>query len=157
MDLMNNELLLLAKNFDAYNVKYLLVGGFAVNFYGYKRTTGDVDIYLKDSLENRQALIEALDKMKYGRFDMLLTVPIIAGYCEILMDNGMYADLMTDIPGLEQARFDKYYEAAAVNFVDGIPVRYIHYNHLVQNKQATKRNKDLIDVEELNAIRNNLL
>ena len=137
---MNEELLLLVKNFDAFKVKYLLVGGFAVNFYGYKRTNGDVDIYLKDSFENRKALIEALDEMKYGRFDMLLTVPIIAGYCEILMDIGMYADLMTDIPGLKQASFDKYYEAAAINLVNGIPIRYIHYNHLILNKQATKRN-----------------
>lgn len=64
----------------------------------------------------------------------------------------MYADLMTNIPGLEQANFDEYYEAATVNLVHDIPIRYIHYNHLLQNKEATKRNKDLMDVEKLNAI-----
>ena len=40
--------------------------------------------------------------MGYGQFDMLLEIPIIAGYCEIMMDAGMYADLMPDIPGLSK-------------------------------------------------------
>ena len=65
------------------------------------------------------------------------------------MDNGMYADLMTDIPGLEQAHFDEYFEMATVDKMDGYEIRYLHYSHLIQNKEATGRAKDLMDVEEL--------
>ena len=57
------EMLLLLKIFEKHNVNYLIVGGFAVNRYGYNRTTGDLDIYLKDSIENRRNLIEAIDEM----------------------------------------------------------------------------------------------
>jgi hypothetical protein len=96
------EMLLLLKSFEASQVLYLIIGGFAVNRYGYGRATGDIDIYLKDTPENRANLIQALAQMGYGQFDMLMRVPIIAGYCEIMMDDGIYADLMTEIPGLDK-------------------------------------------------------
>ncbi|SER79139.1 hypothetical protein [Pedobacter rhizosphaerae] len=75
----NPEMLLLLNTFQQFEVHYLIVGGFAVNRYGYNRTTGDLDIYLKDTQENRQNLISAIEEMGYGRYDMLLTIPIIAG------------------------------------------------------------------------------
>lgn len=152
MDTGSEEMLLLIKTFEAFQVKYLIVGGFAVNRYGFNRTTGDFDIYLKDSALNRRQLIKALAAMGYGEFEMLMNVPIIAGYCEIIMDDGMYADLMTDIRGLEQSNFDEYFEMATVDNLDGYVVRYLHYNHLIQNKEATGRTKDLLDLEELKRI-----
>jgi len=150
----SEEMLLLLKTFEQFKVLYLIVGGFAVNRYGYKRTTGDLDIYLKDTPENRKRLIEALDAMGYGHFDMLLDVPIIAGYCEIMMNDGIYADLMTDIPGLDKANFDIYYEMATVDRVDNYVIRFLHYNHLLQNKEATARPKDILDITELKRIQN---
>lgn len=59
----SEEMLLLLKTFEANKVEYLIVGGFAVNRYGYKRTTGDIDFYLKDTKDNRAKLIEALAAM----------------------------------------------------------------------------------------------
>lgn len=91
-------MLFLLETFEQFNVNYLIVGGFAVNRYGYNRITSDLDIYLRNTKDNRQNLIYVLDKMGYGRYNMLLDMPIIAGYCEVLTDDGMYADLMTDIP-----------------------------------------------------------
>lgn len=155
MDIYNDEFLLLTSIFEKNKVKYLVIGGFAVNRYGYKRTTGDLDIYLQDTKENRQNLIITLEEIGYGRFDMLMDVPIVAGYCEILMDNGMYADLMTEVKGLKQADFDEHYAMAIVDIVNEIPVRFLHYNHLIENKKATGRNKDLLDIEELEKINQN--
>jgi hypothetical protein len=148
----SDEMLLLVKTFEEFEVRYLIVGGFAVNRHGYKRATGDIDFYLKDTPQNRLNLINALDKMGYGRFEPLLTAPILAGYCEIMLDSGIYADLMTDIPGLEQQKFDEYYSMALSDKMEGFEIRFINYQHLIQNKIATGRNKDLLDVEELKKI-----
>lgn len=150
----SEEMLLLLKTFEANKVEYLIVGGFAVNRYGYKRTTGDIDFYLKDTKDNRAKLIEALAAMGYGQFDMLMDAPIIAGYCEIMMDDGIYADLMTDIPGLNKNEFDTYYKMATVDNMDGFVIRFLHYNHLLQNKEATGRPKDILDLNELRKINN---
>lgn len=140
---------LLLQTFYSCKVQYIIVGGFAVNRHGYRRTTGDIDLYLKDTPENRANLIKALSEMGYGDFDMLMQVPIIAGYCEIMLDQGIYADLMTDIPGLNRKDYDLYYTMAVVDQMDGYEIRYLHYNHLIENKLATNRPKDRLDVEEL--------
>lgn len=149
MDLFNEEFLTLIKCFEKHSVQYLVIGGFAVNKYGYKRTTGDVDFYLKDDPENRKHLVNALEEMGYGRFEPLLTVPILAGYCEIMMDNGTYADLMTEIPGLHKDDYDTHFEMAQLERINNVSVRFLHYNHLIRNKKATGRAKDLLDIEEL--------
>lgn len=146
------EMLQLLSVFQKHSVDYLIVGGFAVNRYGYNRTTGDLDIYLRDTKQNRKNLIEAIEEMGYGRYDMLLDTPIIAGYCEIMMDDGMYADLMMDIPGLEKENYDEYLNMATVDVVQGFEIKFLHYNHLLENKKATNRPKDRLDVEELERI-----
>ena len=148
------EMLLLLQTFEKHNVNYLIVGGFAVNRYGYKRTTGDLDIFLKDTIENRKNLIEAIDEMGYGRYDMLIDVPIIAGYCEVMMDDGMYADLMTDIPGLNKEHYDEYFAMATIDKMNNFNVYFLHYNHLIENKKATNRAKDQLDIQELARINN---
>jgi hypothetical protein len=146
------EMLLLLQTFHKHKVVYMIVGGFAVNRYGYNRTTGDLDIYLMDTLKNRKNLIEAIDEMGYGRYDMLLDVPIIAGYCEVLMDDGMYADLMTDIPGLDKKKYNNYLSMATIDVISGFEIYFLHYNHLLDNKKATNRVKNQLDVQELEKI-----
>jgi hypothetical protein len=91
--------------------------------------------------------------MSYGRFNELLTVPIIAGYCEIMMDNGTYADLMTEILGLAKEDFDEHFASATETKINKATVRFLHYNHLIANKKATGRTKDLLDVHELEQIK----
>jgi len=43
------------------NVRYIVVGGYAVNFHGYRRTTGDIDLWIKpDNGENKKAILKSL-------------------------------------------------------------------------------------------------
>ena len=56
---MLQEILNIWKEFNDKNVRYLTIGGLAVNIYGYTRNTGDIDIYLEDTLENRINLRKA--------------------------------------------------------------------------------------------------
>lgn len=152
MTFIHDDLLKLVDHFEKNKVQYLIIGGFAANKYGYNRFTGDIDFYLRDSIENRENLVGALEEAGYGRFDSLLTTQIVPGYCEIIMDNGMYADLMTEIPGLNPNDFDEHYSMATIQEVKGVKMRYIHFDHLIQNKKATGRPKDLLDVQELERI-----
>ena len=43
-----------------HNVKYLLVGGEAVIYYGYPRLTGDIELYYEKSAQNCDNLLDAL-------------------------------------------------------------------------------------------------
>jgi predicted nucleotidyltransferase len=148
-----SEVLAFLQAFNNLQVKYLVVGGYAVNHYGYNRTTSDIDLYVKDSLENRKAMIEALEKMGYGRMEELLRVPLLAGYCEIMMDDGMYIDLMSDIPGLDSSDFDAQFDRKTLTNVDGILIPFIGFPDLLINKENTGRTKDKDDFEQLSKIR----
>lgn len=53
--------------FERYGVQYALVGGFAVNFYGYVRTTQDIDFLLFPSKENADNVMNALTEFGFGR------------------------------------------------------------------------------------------
>lgn len=53
MDSLDNEFLNLLNTFKALNVKYIVVGGFCTNFYGYNRTTGDIDFWIEDTIQSR--------------------------------------------------------------------------------------------------------
>jgi Nucleotidyl transferase of unknown function (DUF2204) len=152
MDIYNEEFLTLIKSFNKYSVKYILVGGLTTNFHGYKRSTGDIDFWIEGSIENRKNLIEALDFLDYGRFDELQTMPLLAGFCEIMLDNGIYADLMDTILGFEKEDFNDCYENAVIADVDGVQIRFLHYNHLIRSKENSHRLKDRLDVEELRKI-----
>jgi hypothetical protein len=50
----------LLKSFNSQGLKYLLVGGWAVGHYGYKRYTGDIDLWIAVSPDNADRLIRAL-------------------------------------------------------------------------------------------------
>ena len=52
--------------FEQNAVQYALVGGFAVNFYGYVRTTQDIDFLLFPSHENAARVIQALREFGFG-------------------------------------------------------------------------------------------
>ena len=65
MDILDNELINFWKSLNEFNVQYIMIGGFAVNLHGFSRTTGDLDIWLKDELNNRRNLGKALNQFGY--------------------------------------------------------------------------------------------
>ena len=147
------EVLTFLLAFNQYHVKYLVVGGYAVNHYGYSRSTSDIDIYVQDTPENRTNIIDALESLGYGRMDELLRVPLLAGYCEIVMDDGMYIDLMSEIPGLDPADFGSQYDRKSISDIEGVQIPFISYQDLILNKEKTGRTKDKDDYEQLSKIK----
>jgi len=47
-------------------VEYLLIGGYAVNYYGYVRPTGDMDIWISLSRENAEKVVAALREFGFA-------------------------------------------------------------------------------------------
>jgi len=133
-----------------HEVRYLLVGGLAVNFHGYSRTTGDVDLWLDESKENRINLVNALKEYNIDGAEAFLTHPLIAGYSELLLDNGIYVDFMSDLQFFKQNNFNECYEIAdffKINETTNVHV--LHVNKLISEKQQSSRPKDKDDAEQL--------
>lgn len=54
MDVLDEELLNFWKTMDTWKVQYIMVGGFATNLHGFSRMTADLDIWIKDTPDNRK-------------------------------------------------------------------------------------------------------
>ncbi|MBF0635518.1 MAG: hypothetical protein HQK85_12775, partial [Nitrospinae bacterium] len=52
--------------FNAHNVEYLIVGGYALAFHGAPRYTGDIDIFIKPDIENARRTLVALAEFGFG-------------------------------------------------------------------------------------------
>ncbi|HRE78980.1 MAG TPA: nucleotidyltransferase [Flavobacterium sp.] len=142
------------KVFEVNNVKYITIGGFAVNIYGYTRNTGDLDILIEDSLENRKNLRKAFIEIGIGDFESIETMQFIPGWTDFTLFFGLRLDVMTSIKGLENVPFEELLEKATKVIMGNVAVNFIDYDNLIIAKKATNRLKDKLDLEELNKINN---
>ncbi|WP_395076067.1 nucleotidyltransferase [Flavobacterium sp.] len=151
---MNQQILDIWKYFFQYNVRYITIGGFAVNIYGYNRSTGDIDIYLEDTKENRINLRNAFVEIGLGDIETIETMQFIPDWTDFTLSYGLRLDIMTNVKGLENKTFDDLLNSATVVMIDEIPVKFIDYKNLIIAKKAANRPKDILDIEELNKLNN---
>ncbi len=129
-------------------VKYIMVGGLAVVMHGHARVTGDMDIWVECTGENYNKLVRAFGQFHMPLFDM--TLPNFLNVKE--MDvfsfgrNPVGIDVMTAVKGLN---FEEAYRHSTVFADEGLPIRVIHINHLIEAKKAIGRLKDLDDIKQL--------
>lgn len=153
MDIYDEEFLKFWSALNKQNVKYIMVGGIATNMNGYQRTTDDIDIWLEDTIENRNKLRTAFRNYGMGDFFMLATLQIVPGWTSFNLNNGAKLDLMVSMKGLEGYSFDECLLMANKADIDSIEVPFLHINHLIANKKAVNRPKDQLDVIYLEKIK----
>lgn len=149
---MNQQILDIWKFFFQYNIRYITIGGFAVNIYGYNRSTGDIDIYFDDTHDNRVNLRNAFIEIGLGDFESIETMQFVPGWTDFTLSYGLRLDIMTNVKGLEDKSFDDLLNAATIVMIDDIPVKFIDYENLIIAKKAANRTKDILDIEELNKL-----
>lgn len=149
---MDSQIIDIWKYLALNSVKYLTIGGFAVNIYGYGRNTGDIDIYIEDSIDNRKNLREALKQLGIGDFENINTMQFIPGWTDITLNFNLRLDIMTSVKGLENISFDLLFEQAYIVEVNETPVYFLDYDNLIKAKKAANRPKDILDIEELEKI-----
>ncbi len=134
-------------------VEFIVVGGYAVIYHGYKRTTGDIDIWLKPTNENRERLIEVLATLDFS--DESLNQLSQLDFRETLVfsinEEPEKIDFLTKIANVT---YDEADSSKIITSVDGMQIPFLHLNHLVLSKFNTGRTKDAADIEELQKIQN---
>jgi len=140
----------LIKLLDA-NVEFILIGGYAVIFHGYVRTTGDMDIWLKPDNANKEKFLDVLNK---------------SGFSKKSLQQVRHSDFTQTLAfhfGNPPDRIDFLTKLAGISFEDailnveklrseGLSIPVLHLNDLIINKMLTNRTKDKADVEELQKI-----
>jgi predicted nucleotidyltransferase len=147
-NLFNPDFLDFLQALNKCEVDYILVGGYAVILHGYERVTADIDIWVRCTHENYNKLAKAFQTFGMSLFDMTLDNFLDFNSWDVFRfgRKPVAIDIMTKVKGLD---FEEAFERSEIKLIDGISVRLIHYNHLVEAKKQAGRNKDLDDLENL--------
>ena len=133
--------------FNAHGVEYVVVGGHAVNIYTQPRSTKDLDVLIRGDQANGQRVFRAL--AEFGAPLGGMHPMDFAEHPEQIFQIGVEPsriDIMQSIPGVS---FEEVWKGAVTGEIEGIPVPFISRDHLIKNKLAAGRPRDLGDVDEL--------
>ena len=153
MDIFDDEIIRFWKAMENNKVRYIMVGGYATNIHGYQRYTGDMDIWIHDTILNRINLRKAFNAAGMGDYYMLERMQFVPGWTDFNLNNGLKLDVMVEMKGLEGYSFDECYEIATIAEIENVRIPFLHINQLIANKKAVNRPKDQIDVIELEKIK----
>lgn len=132
---------------NKHDVRYLVIGGYAVALHGYPRYTKDLDIWVEMELDNAKRLINALTELGFGSVglneaDFLEPDQVIQlGYPPNRID------LITTPDGVS---FEVCYRSKVEVLLDNTSINFIDLENLKINKRASARLQDLADLENLN-------
>lgn len=128
-------------------VRYLVVGGYAVAAHGYPRTTKDFDVWVWIGSDNPNRVIAALRDFGFGEVGLTSTDFSQSGKMIQLGYPPIRIDLLTSIDGVD---FEEAYVSRMTIRIDEQDVSFIGREALIKNKLASGRLQDLADVEFLN-------
>ncbi|HOD48911.1 MAG TPA: nucleotidyltransferase [Candidatus Hydrogenedentes bacterium] len=131
---------------NSHGVDYVVVGAHAMAYHGCPRYTGDIDLFLRVSDENAQRMERVI--CAFGFKDTGLSARDFSEEHQIIQlgfpPNRI--DLLTTLTGVP---FDDAWSGAVSARLEGLPVRILSREHLIVNKKALGRAKDLADLEWL--------
>lgn len=136
------------------DISFILVGGLAVNAWGYLRATQDVDIVPNTDPENLAKLDELLRELG-GKVDVggrLLDSASISTFLRTGDRTFVRTELgqVDVLQGLPQVpRYEDLAEQAKEIDIDGLSVRVCSLEHLLEMKRASDRPRDREDLEVL--------
>jgi len=116
-------------------VRYLVVGGYAVALHGYPRYTKDIEIWIELAPANASRIVRALEQFGFGSLglkeqDFLET--------DMIIQLG-YPPRRIDLLTLSGVDFDQCFTTKVVADLDGISINFIDLESLKMNKRATGR------------------
>lgn len=130
----------------AHQVEYLLIGGYAVGYYGYPRATQDMDVWIATAPRNAERTVAALREFGFATPNLSAELFLRAGNITRMGIPPMRIEVMTTISGVN---FEDCFADRVTGIIDGVAVNLISLDHLKINKKASGRHKDLDDLENL--------
>jgi hypothetical protein len=131
---------------NANDVRYLIIGGYAVAYHGYPRYTKDIDIWIWVNSGNAERLLKALHDFGFESLGLKIEdfmeqdTIIQLGYAPNRID------LIMGAPGVD---FEECYQARIEDEIDGVKLIFIDLDGLKKSKKASGRLQDLADIENL--------
>ncbi|GAB3933636.1 hypothetical protein [Mucilaginibacter myungsuensis] len=152
MDAFDDAIVSFWKTLRLRGVKYIVIGGFAVNLHGYFRFTDDLDIWIDDTSDNCKALQDAFIDSEVAGLSNSLSTPVNCTQGPFLLPNSLRLELHVRMHGLEDHTFNECLALASIADIESVEVPFLNLNQLVQNKKTFNRPLDQLDVDALEQI-----
>jgi hypothetical protein len=130
----------------ARDVRFLVVGGYAVAAHGHPRYTGDLDVWVWTEEQNAAGVHAALEDFGFASLGLVPADFAVPGRVVQLGYPPVRIDLLTSIDGVE---FEDCFERRVLIDVGGVTAPFISLADLRRNKQASGRPQDVADVAAL--------
>lgn len=131
---------------NAHNVRYLVVGGYAVALHGHPRYTKDLDVWIELSPDNAENIINALEEFGFGSLGLK---PEDFLERDQIIQLGYPPNRIDILTTLKDIQFNDCYKEKVEIQIQGIKINFIDLENLKLNKRATGRPQDLADAENL--------
>jgi predicted nucleotidyltransferase len=141
-----NDFKELLRIFNAHEVRYLVVGGYAVVYYGYVRATDDLDIWVANGEADIAKVRLSLNEFGFPESDIRHIDFKKPDHIVRMGVPPFRIELLTGVSGLV---FEKVYQKRETIRIDGVELSLIDLENLKINKKASGRHKDLDDLENI--------
>jgi hypothetical protein len=143
---MNQDFLDLLRAFAAAEVRYLLVGAYALAVHGRPRATGDLDVWIEATPDNAPRVMTALDAFGAPLNDVSVDDFSREGLVYQIGLPPVRIDILTQLTGLS---FGEAWVNRTTRPFGAIDADFIGLSDFIANKRAVGRAKDLADIEGL--------
>ncbi len=134
----------LLRLFTEHGVEYVVVGAYAMAAHGVVRATGDIDLFVRPTVDNASAVFDALVEFGAPLAEITADDFAVAGTVYQIGVVPSRIDILTEIDGVS------YDQVGSVMLnVDDLSVPFLNLESLKRNKASTGRAKDLLDLELL--------
>lgn len=143
---MNSDFKELLQTFNAHEVEYMVVGGYAAIHYSQPRYTKDLDIWIRPSEQNAKRIAKAFAEFGLPIHEFTIDDLAAEGFQFFVGVSPVAFDFLTTIKGLE---FEAAWNNREESDQEGFPIWYVGKNDLITAKKAVGREQDLHDIEEI--------
>ncbi|MCD4846663.1 MAG: nucleotidyltransferase [Candidatus Aegiribacteria sp.] len=136
----------LLKIFEKHEIRYLIVGGYAVMKYSEPRFTKDLDVFIATDPDNANRVYTALKKFGAPLENLTSDDFTNKDYFYQMGRPPLRVDIMMSIPGIE---FDRAWKNREVVEMDDLKIYFISRSDLIRSKEVSARPQDKIDADNL--------
>ena len=155
MDIEHPEFLNFLNCAQKNKLRYMCIGGYAVNYYGFHRSTEDLDIWIAPTNENKKCFFNTMLCMGYteSEFDDIKDEDFTTYFVCTLGAMPNVIDVLTILH--HKLNFDEAEKNMTIHKVnDTVELKLVSYDVLIETKLRSHRPKDLEDISKLEQLRN---
>lgn len=131
---------------NKHNIKYLVIGGYAVSIHGYPRSTKDIDVCIEMSDTNASNMVQVINDFGFRSLKLKKEDFLKKDFITQLGFPPLRIDILNDLSGVS---FEEAWHNKKIVTIENVPVNFIGYNDLITVKKNAGRPQDLADVDKL--------